>query len=735
MMVKSELKIGGMHCASCAANIEKSLGKIKGIKSASVNFAAETAHIEHTHKVSHEQIKEAISKIGYKAYSPNHEQDLLEHEHHGEQKSLKKRFIISFILSIPLIYSMLASFLEFLPMPFSDKTIALVQFLFTSGIVLAGWNFYYHGFRTIVVSKIANMDTLVALGTGTAYIYSIVIGILVFSGKAGAGQLYFEVAGLLITFILLGNYLEERTKGKTGEAIKSLLKLSAKTATIIRNGKEIKVPIEEVKIGDIILVKPGEKIPVDGKVISGHSSVDESMITGESMPVEKNPGDIVIGATMNKHGAFRFKALKIGSETMLNQIIKLVREAQASKAPIQKLADKISAIFVPSVVIIALLSFFFWLILGFELAFALKIFITVIIIACPCALGLATPTAVMMGTGLAARHGVIIKNAETLQKAKDVQIVVFDKTGTLTKGKPEVTDIIPLNSSNKRDVLLYASIAERNSEHPLAEAILNKAKSLKLKVPSPSKFRAIPGKGIISSYKGKEILLGNRKLIDARKFEEQIQNLENQGKTVVILSLDKKVTGLIAIADILKENSKKAIETLRSLGKKVAMITGDNKRTANAIALQIGIEGENVLAEVLPEDKEKEIKKLQKQGKIVAMVGDGINDAPALAQADVGIAVGAGTDIAVETGDIILVKNDLRDVVTAIDISQYTLKKIKQSLFWAFFYNSLGIPVAAGALYPLGFLLNPIIAGTAMAFSSVSVVGNALLMRYYKPKI
>jgi len=734
MQISTKLKIAGMHCASCAATIENALKKLKGVKSASVNFGTETASIEHSHEVSKEKIKEEIGKLGYRTLESEilKIDHTLEHEHHLEQEKLLKKFKIAFILSLPLLYTMFA-FIFNLPLFFNDKTIASIQFILATGVVIAGSNFYYHGFNTVIKTKTANMDTLVALGTGAAYIYSIAIMILIFLEKATMEQLYFEVTALLITFILLGNYFEERTKGKAGEAIKKLLGLQAKTATVLRNKKEIKIPIEEVKVGDIIIVKPGGKIPVDGKIIEGYSSVDESMVTGESMPVEKKVGDIVIGATINKTGSFKFKATKVGRETALAQIVKLVQEAQSSKAPIQRLADKISSIFVPTVVIIGIIAFFIWLALGMPFSFALKIFITVIIIACPCALGLATPTAVMMGTGLAAKYGIIIKKAETLEKARKLDIIVFDKTGTLTKGKPEVTDIIALNNSKEKEVLFYASIAEKRSEHSLAEAILSKARKIKMKIPEAKHFKAVPGKGIKASYKGKNILLGNRKLINAKKYEKQIQELENQGKTTVIISVNGKIIGLIAIADKLKENSIEAIQKLKEMNKKIIMITGDNKRTANAIAKQLGID--DILAEVLPEDKEKEIKKLQKQKKVVAMVGDGINDAPALAQADVGIAIGAGTDVAIETGDIILVKNDLRDVVTAIDLSIYTLNKIKQNLFWAFFYNSAGIPIAAGILYPFGFLLNPIIAGMAMAFSSVSVVSNALLMKNYKPKI
>ncbi|HLF54084.1 MAG TPA: heavy metal translocating P-type ATPase [Candidatus Nanoarchaeia archaeon] len=731
MNKQTNLKIAGMHCASCASNIERSLKRMSGVKSASVSFATESAQVEHENHVSEEEIKKTIHNLGYKAFAPTNESGMA-HEHHAEQKLLIKRFRWAAILSLPLMYTMLASFFGF-PIFFGDKTVTVIQFILATGVAIAGSNFYYDGIRAVIKAKSANMDTLVALGTGIAYLYSVVIGIMVFLGRATAMDLYFEVSALLITFILFGDYLEERTKGKTGDAIKKLLGLQAKTATVIRNGKTIKIPIEQVKQGDIVLVKPGEKIPVDGVVVSGYSSVDESMVTGESIPVEKKERDIVIGATINKTGSFKFRATKVGGETMLNQIIKLVREAQMSKAPIQKLADQISSIFVPSVMVISIIALITWLALGFQFSFAIKIAITIIVIACPCALGLATPTAVMMGTGLAAKQGIIIKNAETLQKAKSIQVVVFDKTGTLTKGKPEVAKIVSLNGNQEKEILLYAAIAEKNSEHPLAESIMKKAIELKIKVPDASSFKAIPGKGIIAHYKGKKILLGNSKLIKTAKFEKAIQSLESKGNTVMALSVNNKILGLIAVADQLKENSKEAILKLKEMGKKVAMITGDNKRTANAIASQLGID--YVLAEVLPEDKEKEIRKLQRRKTVVAMVGDGINDAPALAQADVGIAIGAGTDVAIETGGIILVKNDLRDVVNAIDISSYTMKKIKQNLFWAFFYNTAGIPIAGGVLYPLGFLLNPIIAGIAMAFSSISVVSNALLMRNYRPKI
>ncbi|MEM4181784.1 MAG: copper-translocating P-type ATPase [Candidatus Pacearchaeota archaeon] len=601
---------------------------------------------------------------------------------------------------------------------------------------IVGYRFYRGAFLALK-AKTANMDTLIAIGTSAAYFYSFFV--VLFPNILG-DNVYFETSSIIITFIILGKWLEAVTKGKASEAIKKLMGLQPKNAIVIRDGKEVQIPINEVIVGDIIVVKPGQKIPVDGIVIDGISSVDESMITGESMPIEKKKGDTVIGATINKHGSFKFKATKVGKDTALNQIIKLVEEAQGSKAPIQRLADKVSSYFVPAVISIAILAFIFWyFILGESFVFSLSIFIAVLIIACPCALGLATPTAIMVGTGKGAENGILIKGAEALENAHKLTTIVFDKTGTLTEGKPVVTDILAVGRLDKKEILKYAAISEKKSEHPLADSIINKAREEKMKIPDAKFFKAIPGHGIIAKYNKNEILFGNRNLMKKHKikietFEEKISNLENEGKTVMILAVNRKVVGLIAVADTLKEFSKEAVQKLHKMGKEVIMITGDNKRTANAIARQLGID--YVLAEVLPEDKEKEISKLQKKGKIVAMVGDGINDAPALARADIGIAIGAGTDVALETGQIVLVKNDLRDVVTAIDLSNYTIKKIKQNLFWAFFYNSMGIPIAAGLLYPFtGFLLNPIIAGIAMAFSSVSVVSNSLLMKKYRKKL
>ena len=547
---------------------------------------------------------------------------------------------------------------------------------------------------------------------------------------------------MIITFILLGKYFEALTKGKASEAIRKLIGLQAKTATVIRNGKDTKIPIDELVVEDIFIVKPGEKIPTDGIVIFGSSYVDESMLTGESIPVSKRINEQVIGATINKNGLLKVKAAKVGSGTMLAQIIKLVEEAQGSKAPIQRLADKVSAIFVPVVILISIASFLFWyfiapafMAVSSPFVFSITVFIAVLIIACPCALGLATPTAIMVGTGKGAENGILIKNAEALETAYKLTTIIFDKTGTLTKGKPEVTNVVVANPKHtESDVLKFASIAEKGSEHPLASAILNYAKERNVAAEDASYFEAISGEGVYAKYKKHTILLGNAKLFAQYKTRigkdivQKIEQLEEQGKTTVVLSIDKSIIGIIGIADTLKENSKEAVQELHALGKEVIMITGDNERTAKAIASQVGIG--KVLAEVLPQDKEEQIKKLQKENKVVAMVGDGINDAPALAAADIGIAIGAGTDIAIEAGSIVLIKNDLRDVVKAIKLSSYTIKKIKQNLFWAFFYNAAGIPIAAGILYPFfGFLLSPIIAGAAMAFSSVSVVGNSLLMR------
>ncbi|MEM5811131.1 MAG: heavy metal translocating P-type ATPase [Candidatus Aenigmatarchaeota archaeon] len=734
-MKKVTIPILGMHCAACAREIESRLKKLDGIIKVNVNFATEKAFIEFDENLINEsKIYSTIEQLGYKVIEEVEKViDKEKEAREKEIKTLKSLFLFSLLLSIPIF--LISMPFEWLNIKIPYKNIILLL-LATPVQFIVGYRFYRGSFYALK-SKSANMDTLIAIGTSAAYFYSFFV--VLFPNALG-DYVYFEISAIIITFITLGKWLESLVKGRASEAIKKLIGLQPKNATVIRNSKEIQVPIEDVVVGDIVVVKPGQKIPVDGIVIEGISSVDESMITGESIPVEKKKGDIVIGGTINKYGSLKFKATKVGKDTILNQIIKLVEEAQGSKAPIQRLADKVSGYFVQAVLLIGILAFSIWyFILGQNFAFSLSIFIAVLIISCPCALGLATPTAIMVGIGKAAENGILIKSAEALENTNKLTTIVFDKTGTLTEGKPSVTDIIEIGRLNRKEILKYAAISEKNSEHPLADAIINKTKEEKIKIPDAKFFKAIPGYGVIAKYNRYEILFGNRNLmrkykIKIGRLEERIENLENEGKTVMILAINKKIVGLIAVRDNLKKFSKEAVQKLQKMGKETIMITGDNKRTAIAIARELGIN--YVLAEVLPRDKEKEIRKLQENGKIVAMVGDGINDAPALARADIGIAIGAGTDVALETGQIVLIKNDLRDVVTAIDLSNYTIKKIKQNLFWAFFYNSICIPIAAGLLYPFtGFLLNPIIAGIAMAFSSVSVTFNSLLMKRYKPHI
>jgi Cu+-exporting ATPase len=740
---KTTLKISGMDCASCAVNIENTLRKKDGIKSANVNFASEKLSLEFdSTQTDIPQVQKTIEKMGYKAIKEDHSYET--HDHHRETKTreikkLKKRFILALVFSLPIIYMVMGEMIG-LPMPnIFENYESIFQFVLVTAVILSSLNIWILGFKGLL--RLApNMDSLIFIGTAVAYFYSLIVSLFIFLDIETTAHLYFESAALILVFISLGKYLEAITKGKTSEAIKKLIGLQPKEAMIVKNGEEIKIPISKVKVKDIILVKPGEKIPVDGLVIDGYSGVDEKAITGESLPIEKKKGDMVIGATINKTGVLKFKATKVGKDTMLAQIIKIVEEAMGSKAPIQLLADKISFYFVPAVIGVALLSFAIWIILGHPLSLALTIFVTVLIIACPCALGLATPTAVMMGTGLAAKNGILIKSGKALEVARNLNMVVFDKTGTLTKGEPSVTDIIKIkNETNENSILKIAASAEKNSEHPLAQAIVNAAKKKNLHLKKVTNFQAIPGHGVSTELENKKILFGTRKLmldngINPAVVDEKMAILENQGKTVMILFFDSEIIGLIAVADTLKKYSKEAIKILRQMGKRVAMITGDNRRVGQAIAKQIGIK--EVLSEVLPQEKSNEIKKLQKAGNIVAMVGDGINDAPALAQANLGIALGSGTDVAIETGEIVLIKDDLRDVIKAIDLSKYTFKKIKQNLFWAFFYNIIGIPVAAGILYPFtGWLLNPAIAAAAMAFSSISVISNALLMKRYKSRI
>lgn len=736
---KTIINIIGMHCSACALTIEKALKKIPGVTGAKVNFNSEKAFVEYDPvRTSPGELHQAISEAGYKTIMPGEDTfDAESKVREKEIKNLKLKFIIAITLSLPLMYFTIVSHFNLSLSPWIIRHMAIIQFLLATPVILAGNQFFTRGLGALIKTKTADMDTLVALGVGAAYLYSLYISLAIWLGsnRFGPGNLYYEIAGFLIAFILLGKLLESIAKARTSEAIKKLMGLAPKTAIVLRDGQEKEIPVAEVIVGDIVIVKPGQKIPVDGIVVDGSSSVDESMITGESIPVEKTRGSEVIGATLNKAGYFKFKTTKIGKDTALAQIIKLVEEAQGSKAPIEELADKISAYFVPGVVVVAAASFIIWLLAGQSFAFALTIFITVLIIACPCAMGLATPTAVMVGTGLGAQNGILIKNASSLQIAHQINAIVFDKTGTLTKGEPEVTDVVAYES-NESQVLMLAASVEKSSEHPLAEAIINAAQAKKIGLKPGQDFKSITGKGLKARCADEWITLGNRRLmqderIDILKAQPDLKRLEDEGKTVVLVASDHKLVGLVAVVDTLKSYSQEAVAALKKSGKQVFMITGDNSNTARAIAKKLGID--KVLAEVLPQDKANEINKLQDQGLKVAMVGDGINDAPALAKADLGIAIGSGTDVAIESADIILIKDDLRDVVMAMDLSRYTIRKIRQNLFWAFIYNLTGIPVAAGVLYPLiGFLLNPMIAGAAMAFSSVSVVSNSLLMRRYK---
>ncbi|MBU1132056.1 heavy metal translocating P-type ATPase [Patescibacteria group bacterium] len=728
--MKKRLMIHGMHCASCSAQIQSALAKQPGVISAGVNFAAEKLDLEFDeNKISLKKIQEITAKLGYQTME---EGEMGGHHHEGNILKLKKTFWISFFLGLPLVYLAMAEMLGLPAFHFSTGVIIIFEFILATGILYASRALWLNGAKRLIQLK-PDMDSLVFVGTGAAYFYSLFAGIsFLLKMNSAMPALYFESAGFILVFISLGKYLEAVTKGKTGEAIKGLAELQPKFATVIRSGKESEIPIVEVIVNDIIKIKPGEKIPVDGLVIEGYSGVDEKMITGESIPVEKSKGDRVIGATVNQTGELTIKASKVGADTMLSQIIRVVEDAINSKSPIQLLADKISFYFVPVVIFLAIISFGVWMLAGQSFAFALTVFVSVLIIACPCALGLATPVAVMMGTGLAAKRGILIKSNKALEIARKINLVVFDKTGTLTKGEPIVTDVVSFSAEN---VMVLAASLEKKSEHPLAKAILNKIKKEKLL--DVKEFNAIPGRGVVGIIEDKRILLGNARLLAENKIktssevENSIEKLESQGKTLMILASENKILGIIALADTVRSTSKSAIADLRKKGKKVVIITGDNKRVGDAIGRELVVD--EVIANVLPAEKANAIKELQKKGNIVAMVGDGINDAPALAQADLGIAFSSGTDIALDSGEIILVKNDARDVLTAIELSGYTFRKIRQNLFWAFFYNIIGIPVAAGVLYPvMGVLLNPAIAAFAMAFSSVSVVLNALSMKIYK---
>jgi Cu+-exporting ATPase len=741
---KVVLPIQGMTCASCVNKVEKALGSLKGVVHAGVNFATERASVEYIHEeVSIRDLKKAVQDAGYQVLEVK-EEDIVEKERLAREKELSRlkwKFITGAGLLVPILILMYGASLLEKWIGLSRKTNFFIQFLLATPVQFwAGWQFYV-GFWKATRHKTSDMNTLIAVGTSAAYLYSLIATFLphLFILKGLMADVYFDTSAAIIVLILLGRFLEARAKGRTSEAIKKLIGLQPKTARIIRNGSEVDIPVGEVALGDIVLVRPGEKIPVDGIVKEGYSSVDESMVTGESLPVEKKSGDSVIGAAINKTGTFKFEAIKIGKDTVLAQIIRLVQEAQGSKPPIARMVDVIASYFVPVVISIALITFIVWYFFGPHpaLTYAFLNFVAVLIIACPCALGLATPTSIMVGTGKGAENGILIRGAEALETAHQLNTIVLDKTGTLTKGEPSVTDIIESERFSKKEILTLAASAEKGSEHPLGEAIIKKAKEEDLSFFSLKDFHAIPGHGIEATIDSKRILLGNLRLMEERKVVlngllDRAEHLSNEGKTPMFLAIEGEAAGIIAVADTLKENSKEAVEALHRMGLEVVMLTGDNQRTAKAIAHQIGID--RVLAEVLPEKKAEEIKRLQTEGNRVGMVGDGINDAPALAQADVGIAIGTGTDVAMESSDITLIGGDLRGIVTAIALSKATIRNIKQNLFWAFAYNTILIPVAAGVLFPFfGILLNPIFAAGAMAFSSVTVVSNALRLRRFKP--
>ncbi|WP_088350029.1 heavy metal translocating P-type ATPase [Bacillus cereus] len=732
---KAEFTVSGMTCAACANRVEKRLNKLDGVNKATVNFALESATVDfNPDEVNVNEMKSAITKLGYKLEVKPDDQDASTDHRLQEIERQKKKFIISFILSFPLLWAMVShfSFTSFIYLPDMLMNPWVQLALATPVQFIIGGQFYVGAYKALR-NKSANMDVLVALGTSAAYFYSVYLSIQSIGSSEHMTDLYFETSAVLITLIILGKLFEAKAKGRSSEAIKKLMGLQAKTATVVRDGTEIKILIEEVVAGDIVYVKPGEKIPVDGEIVEGKSAIDESMLTGESIPVDKSIGDVVIGSTINKNGFLKVKATKVGRDTALAQIIKVVEEAQGSKAPIQRVADQISGIFVPVVVVIAIITFAVWMIFVTPGDFggALEKMIAVLVIACPCALGLATPTSIMAGSGRAAEYGILFKGGEHLEATHRLDTVILDKTGTVTNGKPVLTDVIVADGFNENELLRLVGAAERNSEHPLAEAIVEGIKEKKINIPSSETFEAIPGFGIESVVEGKHLLIGTRRLmkkfnIDIEEVSKSMEALEREGKTAMLIATDKEYAGIVAVADTVKDTSKAAIARLKKMGLDVVMITGDNTQTAQAIAKQVGID--HVIAEVLPEGKAEEVKRLQANGKKVAMVGDGINDAPALATANIGMAIGTGTDVAMEAADITLIRGDLNSIADAIFMSKMTIRNIKQNLFWALAYNALGIPIAA-----LGFLA-PWVAGAAMAFSSVSVVLNALRLQRVKLK-
>ncbi|MGZ9770504.1 heavy metal translocating P-type ATPase [Bacillus toyonensis] len=732
---KAEFTVSGMTCAACANRVEKRLNKLEGVNGATVNFALESATVDfNPDEINVNEMKSAITKLGYKLEVKSDEQDGSTDHRLQEIERQKKKFIISFILSFPLLWAMVShfSFTSFIYLPDMLMNPWVQLALATPVQFIIGGQFYVGAYKALR-NKSANMDVLVALGTSAAYFYSVYLSIQSIGSSEHMTDLYFETSAVLITLIILGKLFEAKAKGRSSEAIKKLMGLQAKTATVVRDGTEIKILIEEVVAGDIVYVKPGEKIPVDGEIVEGKSAIDESMLTGESIPVDKTIGDGVIGSTINKNGFLKVKATKVGRDTALAQIIKVVEEAQGSKAPIQRVADQISGIFVPVVVVIAIITFAVWMLFVTPGDFggALEKMIAVLVIACPCALGLATPTSIMAGSGRLAEYGILFKGGEHLEATHRLDTVILDKTGTVTNGKPVLTDVIVADGFHEEEILRLVGAAEKNSEHPLAEAIVEGIKEKQIDIPSSATFEAIPGFGIESVVEGKQLLIGTRRLmkkfdIDIEEVSKSMEALEREGKTAMLIAINKEYAGIVAVADTVKDTSKAAIARLKKMGLDVVMITGDNTQTAQAIAKQVGID--HVIAEVLPEGKAEEVKKLQAQAKKVAMVGDGINDAPALATADIGMAIGTGTDVAMEAADITLIRGDLNSIADAIFMSKMTIRNIKQNLFWALAYNGLGIPIAA-----FGFLA-PWVAGAAMAFSSVSVVLNALRLQRVKLK-
>lgn len=754
-MKKEKFSVTGMTCSACSAAVERAVGQIEGVNAVNVNLLANSMVVEYDESILEpSRIISAVSDAGYSASLGGAQEAQAQgrtvDKIQDEIAQMRDRVIISLVFMVFLMYVAMGPMLG-LPLPGflvgleNAGTMALVQFLLTLPVLYVNRQYFQMGLKTLW-RRSPNMDSLIAIGSGAAVVYGVFALFRIVYGLGHGSMdlvaryshdLYFESATMILALITLGKFLEARSKGRTSDAIAKLMDLAPKTARVIRGGQEVEVPVQELVEGDLIVIRPGESIPVDGVIVEGSSAVDESALTGESIPVAKTVGDEVISATINKAGSFTFKATRIGDDTTLAQIIRLVEEAGSSKAPIAKLADKISGIFVPVVIAIAALAFVVWLILGYPFEFALTIAVSVLVISCPCALGLATPVAIMVGTGQGALHGILIKSAEALETAHSVDTVVLDKTGTITEGKPQVTDVIPGPDLSAEELLSMGASLEKPSEHPLAEAIVSRANQEGLELQSVQDFLAVPGKGIQANLAGKTYLAGNLAFmrengIPLREFEGQADKLAEQGKTPMYFADTDRVLGIIAVADVVKPSSKKAIAELQRLGVDVVMLTGDNKRTAEAIRKELNLG--RAIAEVLPEDKEREIRELQEQGKKVAMVGDGINDAPALARADVGIAIGAGTDVALESADIVLMKNDLLDVATAIKLSKATLRNIKQNLFWAFFYNSLGIPLAAGLFYPLfGWRLSPMYAAAAMSLSSIFVVSNALRLRRFKP--